>query len=745
MGERSLMTCFHDVFATAAGGPALVQPVYSFFLAVLLFVQATGGAEGKRLNVTFNCSADNDLYSVLAKSGYDCPRYATAAEAIERAEPSSAVLLLADGYPDATTKVDPVLFDRANEKRLRLFIEYPAAIPGIEVGAPRQTVWERAVVASDAFGDALPKLRILAIHDCRFAPMDAADPTLVVARVAGFDTAVYGLPEQTFPILLEIPDRNLVVATTKLSGFVTGRYAPTKDWNTVWEHILATLDPDNPSPQIVWKPTVRPAFGPDDRLPRDIEQRTFKAAANWYHNSRLLIHPSREPAIHKLLKSGAETDATPGADEPAGDGSHGILEGYASAIRFDGSQVQRIPIRSDCNAEAAMALALDWALNEHARSRAAAKNLLDYVYSSSGMHGGARGNPKHPAFGLIAWGNIAPAWEVANYSDDDARVILSTMAASVCLGSDAWDESMLKALLANLRTTGTLGFRGDRIDMPQIERRGWKSYHDAPTINYSPHFESYLWACNLWAYKQTGYPPFLDKTKTAIRMTMEAYPDGWRWKDSMERARMLLCLSWLVRLEDEPEHRQWLNAVANDLLLHQQPCGTLQEWLPGKGGGHYRIPSSNEAYGTGETPLIQQNGDPASDQLYTTGFALLGLHEAYAATGDPKLKEAEDRLAEFLCRIQVRSAKYPYLNGTWFRAFDYSKWDYWAASGDIGWGAWCVESGWGPAWIAAALGLRLKGASLWDLTSESRIISKFHEVRQQMSVNEGGPWKPDEE
>ena len=761
-------------------------------LACVLLVGGGGNLEGEGLKLVFNCSPGNDLYSVLSKSGCRCPRYDTAAEAIGRAEPGDGVLILADGYPDAITSVDSTLLDRAAEKRLRLFIEYPGSIPGLEIGPPQRTIWERAVVASDAFGEALPKLRILAIHDCRFVPVSAPDPLLVVARVAGFDTAIYGLPEQTFPILFDMPGRNLVIATTKLSNFVSGRYAPTEDWKTIWEHVLGRLSdtrpleqtdslarlreragvraslashphPDplppagegislpasrirsdsgtgNQPPTITWNPTVRPALGPDQRLPRDAERRAFNAAAKWYHDSRLLIHPLREPEIHRLLKSGAEAVETPGPDEPMDDGSNGILEGYSSAIRFDGSQIQRIPIRSDCNAEAAMVLALDWATNGDTRSRDAAKNLLDYVYLTSGMHGRDRGNPKHPAFGLIAWGNIAPAWEVANYSDDDARVMLSAMVVSACLDSDRWDASILKGLLANLRTTGTLGFRGDRIDMPQIEGRGWKAYHDAQTVNYSPHHESYLWACNLWAYRQTGYKPFIERTKTAIRMTMEAYPDGWRWNDSIERARMLLCLAWLVRLEDTPEHRAWLNTVADSLIERQHPCGAIQERFTGGRHG-FQIPASNDEYGTSEMPLIQQNGDPASDQLYTTGFALLGFHEAYAAVGDPKLKAAEDKLAEYLCRIQVRSDKYPYLNGAWFRAFDYNRWDYWAASGDIGWGAWSVESGWGPAWTAAVLGLRLKGTSFWDLTSGSRIIKQFRAVREQMSQNAGEAWR----
>ena len=133
-------------------------------------------------------------------------------------------------------------------------------------------------------------------------------------------------------------------------------------------------------------------------------------------------------------------------------------------------------------------------------------------------------------------------------------------------------------------------------------------------------------------------------------MTMKVYPNQWRWQDNLERARMLLCLSWLVRVEDTPEHREWLTRVTDDLLAWQQRSGALRERLAQVHSGHFRTPQSNEEYGTGETPLLQQDGDPVTDQLYTTGFALLGLHEAVGATGDPKMKRAEDKLAEYLCR-----------------------------------------------------------------------------------------------
>ena len=701
------------------------------FLLALLSVVLIGNAAPKKgeAKLTFCCAAENDLLVALKR--YSFPRFETPLAAINNAPSGSAVLLLADKYPEQTTYVEPGEFELAQKKNLRLFIEYPAALPGMEVAMPLTATWERLVVSSENLGPSLPKLRILGINDCHFTPVIGSPKAdVVLARIAGFDTAVYGIPDKkVFPILFELPGKNLLVAGTKLSGFVTSRYGPTREWQLLWEKILARLDP-HASLKLNFEPLVTPAFRPGEKLPGKFERDTFAEAVKWFGESHLLVPPARAQNVQLALSLGMETTPPPDADEPLGDGSFGIMEGYESGIRADGNQFRRLPLRCDCNAESAMVFALDGSQ----KNQRIAKNLLDFVYFNSGMCTGVRADPKHPAYGLIGWGDIAPAWLTANYGDDNARTILSTVLAAASMEDKKWDEVVMRALLANFRTTGKLGFHGDRIDLPALEANGWKHFRDASSVNYSPHFEAYLWACNLWAYRQTGFRPFLDKTKTAIAMTMKVYPSGWRWQDNLERAHMLLCLAWLVRVEDTPEHREWLERVTTDLLRDQQPNGTIRERRAVMVGGHSRMPMSNEEYGTTETPLIQKTGDPASDQLYTTGFALLGLHEAAAATANIDWKHAEDKLAEFLCRIQTRSKKIPYVSGTWFRAFDDVRWDFWSSSADAGWGAWSLEAGWGQAWIPAVLALRERKTTFWDFTENSRVRDHFEKLKAQMEI-----------
>jgi len=684
-----------------------------------------------------SCEKDNDILLMLSQSGQACVRFESPEAAIQGAPEGSAVLLLADAYPTKTLELRPALFAAARGKKLNLYIEFPGFLPGLSVGKPRTAVWERAVVTSGYFAPALPPLSILSPQNCVFLECTSGPRThLALGRVAGYDKALFGLPERTFPLLFELPetDKNgrVLIATTKLSQVVTARFGPVPCWQAVWHGILRWLNP-NARIQLNWTSTVQPALSRDEELPSSVEQSALKRGVSWFVKSRLLLHPSHTNEVAKALASDGLAPA-PRGDAPIGDGSLGILEGYYSRIQPDGSQLQAVSVRGDCNGESAMALAFGGRVFRDAADSAIARRLLDYYYFDSPARKRERGDPHHGAYGLSAWGISTPAWYRANYGDDNARLLLGTMAASALLKENRWDDAMLQCLLANLRTTGMLGFRGDRIDVPELGEHGWEYYFHRHNTNFAPHYESYLWACYLWAFDKTGFGLFRDRATNAIRMTMAAYPKRWRWTNGLqqERARMLHCLAWLVRLEDTPKHRAWLRQVAEDLLALQDASGAIREEIGELGHGQMRPPQSNEAYGSGESPLLQKNGDPVCDLLYTCNFALLGLHEAAAATGDPFYSQAEDRLTRFLCRIQVRSERHPELDGAWFRAFDFRLWDYWASNADSGWGAWSIESGWTQSWITSVLAMRQMKTALWDLTADSQVARHLAKLLPQM-------------
>ena len=191
---------------------------------------------------------------------------------------------------------------------------------------------------------------------------------------------------------------------------------------------------------------------------------------------------------------------------------------------------------------------------------------------------------------MLAW---TPDAAGALYQDNDVRVMLGCMGTAAILGTDRWDEKLLINILANLRTTGRLGFRGERIEHPDLLKRGWRSFWDAPLIRLSPHFEAWTWAAYLWLYDKTRFAPLLERTKLGINLMMEKYPSGWFWTNGIqqERARMLLVLAWLVRVDDTPEHRAWLDRIATDMGAAQDECGAIREELGDMAMGYFPPPN----------------------------------------------------------------------------------------------------------------------------------------------------------
>jgi hypothetical protein len=321
------------------------------------------------------CAANNDVYCALGGAKAGVARFDTAGHAVEAAPAGGGVLIMADGYPATFTPIPADVLDRAAAKKLRLYVEYPESFPGVEFGATRSAKWERGVVAaSGGLGEALPLMRILALHEAQFRPATAKDPLLVLARVAGFDKAVYGLPEEQFPVLFEAQP-GVFVATTKLSDFVRSRYAPAAAWVDVWQAVLRKLDPAGAPHKLVAEPTIRPAYAKEAVLPEDAERVASARFAGWILNSHLLNPAERNEEFRKLQASGHTLIDPPAKDASAGDGSLGIGEGYMANILPGGGQKRQIAVRADCQAESAAVLAIDATLgNNPDRGAAVAKS-----------------------------------------------------------------------------------------------------------------------------------------------------------------------------------------------------------------------------------------------------------------------------------------------------------------------------------------------------------------------------------
>jgi len=697
-------------------------------------------AQGKeRAHLVFSCAPTNDLCRVLSTTGVDHTRYESPDDAIHRAPDGSGVLMLADGYPDAPSILPSDLMSVADKKRLRVYAEYAGAVDSSKL-AHR----ERGVVVSGFFGERLPPMRLLSLHACRFLAIDkdfaGAQAHVALAKVAGFDTAVFGMPEESYPLL--VGHDRVLLATTQLSRFVTARYSPSHAWAIVWESILSWLLHGSQRPGLRWRPSVEPTYARSARLRAGAEQKAALRGAEWYYGARLFIHESWADRLNVNRTLDDRVGPAPTSAMPVGNGKLGMIEGHSSRIEFDGSQPVRWWIRADCVGETAMTLSLAHACSHKPAFRETASNLMHFLVASK-MMTGRRSDPADAAYGLVGWNEADLYYKNENgydvyYGDDNARCLLGALAASSHVDSSAWLERVWLAILANFRLFGSRGHQKSRYDQEPFAREGWRHWHDAPTVLHDMNYQAYPWALFLWTYSRTRYQPFLDRCLMGIRSSIGAYPDHWRWSNSItsQQARFILPLAWLVRVKDTVETRGWLKKLASDILRHQDASGAIFEWTGPRGTGIQTPPVSNAQYGAGEGTLIQQNSDPAADLLYAMNFAFIGLHEAYAATGDTYYRDAENRIADFLVRAQVRSDAHPQFDGAWYRAFDFKSWDYWASNSDAGWGAWCTESGWSQSWITSTFCLRQLRKSLWDTLNASPRFAGFDDLAVKMFHNQ---------
>lgn len=663
-------------------------------------------------------SANNDIVVLLKENQIPYQLFSSPAQAIANAKQKDALLLLADNYPSQKVALNSKLQRRIKNKNLRVFIEFPKSVPGIDLSADTQKiVLERGIINTSKI-KGVDTLNLLAIHDHAFIPASVLNSHILLGKVAGFKKADYGIDDiKTYPLLFS--QSSYVVSTTKISDVISSRFGPANAWMNVWNFILKELTLSEDFQFKKWVADVKPKFTKEEKLPSSAFQLAIKNGADWFYNGKFFIHPQWVDTFQRRTKKNGEHVVFPGPTEtmPVGDGSLGLLEGHASYILSDGSQPYRWWLRGDCQAEVAWALSASSNYLGDSKHKKTAEQLLTYLYKTSNLRAGERNDPKSPSFGLIGWATTDPD---AYYGDDNARAILATIGAAMNLNSDEWNPYILEAIIGNFRTAGKKGFRGPWFRDAAMQKTTWQKLADRDIINVHPHYESWLWACNLWLFDKTGYEPLLKKTKEAIQITMAAYPK-WKWTNGIQQelARMVLPLAWLVRVEDTPQHRQWLDLIVQKLVADMDVSGAIRERLGIKGLGRYDRIASNQEYGTKEAPLISENGDPVADMLYTCNFALFALQEAAAATGNPSYTTATKRLADFLIRIQISAPKHVDLDGAWVRAFDFNQWEYWASNADSGWGPWGTLTGWTQSWIMNGLMLYETKKSFWDQTAQT--------------------------
>ena len=661
------------------------------------------------------CPADHDLYRAAGRG----PRHDRWEAAVRAARAGDGVAMLCANPNQPTPAPTPDVLRDANAKGLRLVWEMPA---GPKPPSPHPTL-HRAVVPPASPVKGLPEMALLGLPNRVAVPLPPGRAWLVTARVAGYDKADFGLPAESTPLLVEtkIGEVEAMVSSMALGDVVDARFGPVAAWQAVWRDILVWLARD-PSRTVQWSPQAKPTFSSRTKIPADGSRRALARGIAWVENSGMLLGPEHERVYDGPAERWPDrVGERPSESWTSGDGSRGILEGLSSRIDSDGSQPVRWWRRADCIGEMAGTFALASQVTNRPRHADIGRNLGDYLLEKSILTSGKREQPGNPAYGLIGWNDVTRYHGDIDgygvyYPDDMCRALLGLLVSRTVLQRERWDNRLARALLANLRLCSTRGFVPDRADEAPFEAGGgWLPHFRSDRTSLTAHYQGWVWAAFLRAAALSGEPAFLDRARAGLKRLVAAHPSGWNCANgslSLEEARILLPLAWLVRADDRPEHRAWLQTFVDHFRRRQDASGLPAEALARPNAG---VPQSNAEYGVAETSLLQRNGDPVADLLYTANFAAVGLHEA-AALGITGAKEAADRLADALVRIQVDSPSRQ-LDGAWFRAFDFRRWEYWASNADVGWGAWAVETGWTQSWICTVLALRLKNTTLWEQTN----------------------------
>lgn len=322
------------------------------FLFFILFAMQS------RSEILFYGTNSNDLYCLLKANHISFTSFSSIDQLMKHIGKGDAVIITSPDYPHKTIQIQPAYYEKFQQLKIKVYMEYPEEIPNYPIDSTlHRGLLERGVVSSGFFGDELPPMSIFSVNDCHIRMThNVKDTLLCYAKVAGFDHAEYGLTNTTvYPLLFR--DQHILIAASCLSNFSTSRFAPQKSLEIIWSKILNWIT-DKSLPINYWVQDPMPMYGKEEALPQNAMAQSIQRAYNWYYASNLLLDPSWENEWIKYQGDGTNPFGPPiTGDKEIGDGSHGILEGHASRIYYDGTQQYRYWMRADVQAESAMALA----------------------------------------------------------------------------------------------------------------------------------------------------------------------------------------------------------------------------------------------------------------------------------------------------------------------------------------------------------------------------------------------------
>lgn len=453
---------------------------------------------------------------------------------------------------------------------------------------------------------------------------------------------------------------NTMVCNFRMCNFIKARFAPVKKWQSLIKFILSWI-----ADAEIYDVQFGKGYHLANCDKNDFEDKLevcVKNAVKWFENADILL----------------------------ANGKKGALEGLATEIYPDGTQRTATPVRTDCAGEISMAYLADYMYARNPVSLEKSDNLEGFCFNSMQIKDGI-------FKGMIRWTVVA--WEVC-YQDDVARAIIPSLLKVLYLGRNGYLDQCVDALDFLVKTTGTDGTRTARTDNLNLDENSLKELGTKPADFPCAHYNAFYFAALLLCYKLTGIEKFKEAGTYGLQAIMKVYPNTIREQsETQEMCRLILPLSWLYWVTQEPTHKEWLYRVTNDLQKIKHKSGGYTEWDTGYTATCNKKDGSPENC---ECSLLSNNGDPVIDLLYSVNWLPMGFIQAYLVTKDEWFKDLWEDIAVFMIKSQIISDN-PKINGAWARGFDVDLMEAYGIPHDVGWGPWAIESGWTVAEITSGM------------------------------------------
>ena len=669
--------------------------------------------------------------------------------------------ILPDKYPDscAFTEEEKSWIKKQVQNGSSIFIEFD--VPFDACSYTRELCkFERCIVRQEVHPviQNFQPLDILDPHQAYFNALQNCgfdyDELLSIGGVSGYDKAVFGLPKQTAPLVLEQKNNEpgrLLWSCTSISQPEYRRYSPRQAWKDLLQNALLYLH-NEPEKSVIKSSWINLSAYTE---PREWVQpgELFKLVINAHLGTQISIFKNKtlikkfvsacpeesiklslEANEHNFQIIGKRNEHQETIDlsisvssrkhyyeqvvdlalewyNNAGllidqSGNKGVLEGFNTTIDINGNQPlclhEGMPNeRTDCNIQSAFAFLMAGETFNRTKFTRIGTNLIDFTRQEFQYR------DKSVMCGLWKWFRKEYAASVF-YSDDNGWAGFFTLLWGLQKNDALLIESGLHTAIGLYQTWGANGHRRRRIDLSDFYhekgREGLRTELTTEEIYKSPHYEAPSMALMGLASLATGDIKYVERIYAGLDDYIAKFPNSiiYQHSENDDMSKFIIALLFCAAATDRKDYFEAASKILGIFIDAQLTCGAIPDI--DRLDIRYGKNRSNEDYGTFESSIFQNPEDHLTDQMYGSSFMLLALYFASLFLPEDKIiQQSLHKLGDYLARIQIKDNNKAFLKGAWMRSFDPERWEYAGAAGDWGWGPFAMETGWSQSIIVSAL------------------------------------------